>query len=342
LPARLAAAEGGIFGDNLSMNAAIEAPPANLRAPPVWTPPAASLAMDFCGMRFASPIVLLSGCVGFGEEYTRVAGFSNRDAGAICLKGTTLAPRMGNKPHRVYETPMGMLNAIGLQNPGVDHVVKSILPDLDFTETRFIANVSGSTVEEYVEVTARFDDSPIDAMEINISCPNVKEGGVQFGNSPEMSARVVAACRKVTRKPLITKLSPNQTDIQQNARLCIEAGTDAFAVINTLMGMAIDTRTGKPVIGNRQGGLSGPAIKPIALLKVAQVAEVAKPHRVPIIGQGGIVSANDAIEFLLAGAAAVGVGTALFYDPLVCPKINRGIAEYLAARGLANIAALSA
>ena len=187
-------------------------------------------------MKFASPIVLLSGCVGFGEEYTRVAGFSNRDVGAICLKGTTLAPRLGNKPHRVYETPMGMLNAIGLQNPGVDHVVQKILPTLDFTETRFICNVSGSTVEEYVEVTARFNDSPIDAMEINISCPNVKEGGVQFGNSPEMSARVVAACRKVTRKPLITKLSPNQTDIQENARRCIEAGTDGFAVINTRHG----------------------------------------------------------------------------------------------------------
>lgn len=325
------------------MNAAFESPPANSTAAMLaWTPPAASLALDFCGMHFASPIVLLSGCVGFGEEYTRVAGFSNRDAGAICLKGTTLAPRLGNQPHRVYETPMGMLNAIGLQNPGVDHVVRSILPELDFTETRFIANVSGSTVEEYVEVTARFDDSPIDAMEINISCPNVKEGGVQFGNSPEMSARVVAACRKVTRKPLITKLSPNQTDIQLNARLCIEAGTDAFAVINTLMGMAIDTRTSAPVIGNRQGGLSGPAIRPIALLKVAQVSEVARPHRIPIIGQGGIVSSNDAIEFLLAGATAVGVGTALFYDPLVCPKINRGIADYLAAQGLANLAALSA
>jgi dihydroorotate dehydrogenase (NAD+) catalytic subunit len=315
------------------MNAAIESPASRQPGAPAWVPPPASLALDFCGMRFASPIVLLSGCVGFGEEYTRVAGFSNRDVGAICLKGTTLAPRLGNPPHRVYETPMGMLNAIGLQNPGVDHVVKRILPDLDFTETRFIANVSGSTVEEYVEVTA---------MEINISCPNVKEGGVQFGNSPEMSARVVAACRKVTRKPLITKLSPNQTDIAQNARLCIEAGTDAFAVINTLMGMAIDTRTRKPVIGNRQGGLSGPAIKPIALLKVAQVSEVAKPHRVPIIGQGGIVSANDAIEFMIAGAAAVGVGTALFYDPLVCPKINRGIADYLAAQGLANVAALTA
>jgi dihydroorotate dehydrogenase (NAD+) catalytic subunit len=293
-------------------------------------------------MRFASPIVLLSGCVGFGEEYTRVAGFSNRDVGAICLKGTTGKPRLGNAPHRVWETPGGMLNSIGLQNPGVDVVVRDILPTLDFSETRFIANVCGSTVEEYVEVTAKFDDSPIDAMELNISCPNVKEGGFQFGNSPEMSARVVAAVRKATKKPIITKMSPNQTDIRENARLCIEAGSDGFAVINTLAGMAIDTSTGKPVLGNRQGGLSGPAIKPVALLKVAQVAEVARPHRIPIIGQGGICTANDAIEFLLAGASAVGVGTALFYDPLCCPKINRGIADYLATRGHANVAALAA
>jgi dihydroorotate dehydrogenase (NAD+) catalytic subunit len=319
------------------MNAALE----SSRATAAWAPPHPSLALRFCGMHFASPIVLLSGCVGFGEEYTRVAGFSNRDVGGICLKGTTGKARLGNKPHRVYETPMGMLNAIGLQNPGVDVVVKEILPTLDFTETRFIANVCGSTIEEYVEVTAKFDDSPIDAMELNISCPNVKEGGVQFGNSPEMSARVVAACRKVTKKPLITKLSPNQTDIKHNAKLCIEAGTDGFAVINTLMGMAIDTRTRQPIIGNRQGGLSGPAIKPIALLKVAQVAEVAKPHNIPIIGQGGICNANDAIEFLIAGASAIGVGTALFYDPLVCPKINRGIADYLAAQGLASVAALA-
>ena len=248
----------------------------------------ASLAVDFCGLRLASPIVLLSGCVGFGEEYTRVEGFSNRDAGAIVLKGTTREPRLGNSPHRVYETPMGMLNAIGLQNPGVDHVVRKILPTLDFSETRFIANVCGSTIEDYVEVTRRFDDSPIDAIEINISCPNIKEGGVQFGNYPEMSGRVVEACRKVTSKPLITKLSPNQTDIRENARRCIEAGSDGLAVINTIMGMAIDVQTRRPVIGNVQGGLSGPAIKPIALLKVMQVAEVARQHGVPIIGQGGI------------------------------------------------------
>jgi dihydroorotate dehydrogenase (NAD+) catalytic subunit len=295
------------------------------------------LATTFCGLELASPIVLLSGCVGFGEEYTRIEGFSNRDAGAIVLKGTTAAPRLGNAPHRVYETADGMLNAIGLQNPGVDRVVREILPTLDFTETRFIANVCGSTLEEYVEVTRRFDDSRIDAIEINISCPNVKEGGVQFGNVPEMSARVVAACRRVTKKPLITKLSPNQTDIRENARRCIEAGTDGFAVINTITGMAIDLATRRPVIGNGQGGLSGPAIKPIALLKVKEVYEVAGPANIPIIGQGGICTARDALEFIIAGASAVGIGTALFYDPLVCRSVNQGIAEYLNQQGLQSV-----
>ena len=198
------------------------------------------LSMEFCGLSLASPIVLLSGCVGFGEEYTRIDGFSNRDVGAIVLKGTTREPRPGNPPHRVYETPSGMLNAIGLQNPGVDKVVDDILPGLDFSETRFMANVCGSTVEDYAAVSKRFDDSPIDAIEINISCPNIKEGGVSFGNDPDMSARVVAACREQTSKPLIAKLSPNQTDIQENARRCIEAGADALAVINTVIGMAID------------------------------------------------------------------------------------------------------
>jgi dihydroorotate dehydrogenase (NAD+) catalytic subunit len=299
------------------------------------------LAVDFCGLSFATPLVLLSGCVGFGEEYTRVRGFSNRATGAVCLKGTTLEPRLGNAAHRIAETPDGMLNAIGLQNPGVDHVVNAILPELDFSETRFIANVSGSTVEEYAEVTRRFDDSPIDAIEINISCPNVKEGGVTFGNDPEMSARVVAACRGVTQKPLITKLSPNQTDIADNARRCIEAGTDAFAVINTLMGMAIDINTRTPVIGNNQGGLSGPAIKPVALLKTHQVHQVCKPHNIPIIGQGGITTAQDAIEFLIAGASAVGVGTALFYDPLVCEALNRGLLDYLDQQQLGSVSDLT-
>jgi dihydroorotate dehydrogenase (NAD+) catalytic subunit len=298
------------------------------------------LQLKFCGLDFTSPIVLLSGCVGFGEEYTRIEGFSNRDAGGVVLKGTTLNPRLGNPPHRVYETPAGMLNAIGLQNPGVDHVVRRILPELDFGETRFIANVSGSTIEEYVEVTRRFDQSPIDAIEINISCPNVKEGGVAFGNYPDMSAQVVEACRRVTAKPIITKLSPNQTDIRENARRCIEAGSDGLSVINTIMGMAIDVHSRRPVIGNVQGGLSGPAIKPIALLKVHQVYEVARPHRIPIIGQGGITTATDALEFIIAGASAVGIGTALFYDPMVCKKINAGIADYLREHGFTSVTEL--
>lgn len=297
--------------------------------------PIDSLAVEFCGMHFQTPVVLLSGCVGFGHEYTRIAGYDNADVGAICLKGTTGSARLGNPAHRVTETPSGMINAIGLQNPGVDEVVSNILPTLDFSQTRYIANVSGSTIEEYIEVTQKFDQSPIDAIEINISCPNVKEGGVAFGNDPDMSARVVAACRKVTNKPIITKLSPNQTNIAENARRCIEAGSDAFAVINTLMGMAIDIQRRQPVIGNNQGGLSGPAIKPIAVLKTHQVYQVCKAHRIPIIGQGGILTGEDALEFIIAGASAVGVGTALFYDPLVVPKINRTIQFYLQQHNIA-------
>ena len=304
-------------------------------ATPLPVPPPDNVAVDFCGLSLASPIVLLSGCVGFGEEYTRIEGFSNTDVGGVVLKGTTREPRLGNAPHRVWETPMGMLNAIGLQNPGMDRVVDDILPALDFAETRFFANVCGSTIEDYAAVTRRFDDSPIDAIEINISCPNIKEGGVSFGNYPEMSAKVVAACRAETSKPIIAKLSPNQTDIQENARRCIEAGADGLAVINTIMGMAIDVETRKPIIGNVQGGLSGPAIKPIALLKVKQVYEVAGPLGIPIIGQGGITTVNDAIEFMIAGATTVGIGTALFYDPLLCRKINEGLSDYLSRHDLA-------
>jgi len=284
--------------------------------------------------------VLLSGCVGFGEEYTRVEGFSNADAGAVCLKGTTLEPRLGNPPHRVWETASGMLNSIGLQNPGAREVVDEILPRLDFTETVFIANLSGSTVEEYAEITRIFDDSPVPAMEINISCPNVERGGALFGNDPEMSARVVEACRSETGKPLITKLSPNQTDVAENARRCIDAGSDGLSVVNTLMGVAIDSESRRPVIGAVRAGLSGPAIKPVALLKVMQVAEVAGPRGVPVIGQGGVVCAADAIEFLLAGATAVGVGTGLFYDPLLVPKINDGILDYLRRHRLSAVSDL--
>lgn len=299
------------------------------------------LALDFCGLHFATPLVLLSGCVGFGDEYTRVRGFSHRAAGAVCLKGVTCEPRLGNAAPRVTETPGGMLNSIGLQNPGIDALIDDILPGLDFTETRFIANISGATVEEYATLARRLDDTPIDALEINVSCPNIRRGGLEFGNDPDMSARVVAACREATRKPLITKLSPNQTDIAANARRCLEAGSDAFAAINTVAGMRVDAETRRPVVGAGRGGVSGGAIKPIALLKVAEVHAVCRPHQVPIIGQGGVCSAEDAIEFLLCGASAVGVGTGLFYDPLLCERINAGLLDYLDRHGLKRVAELT-
>ena len=299
-----------------------------------------TISTEFLGLALRSPIVLLSGCVGFGDEYSRVEGFSSKSIGGAVLKGTTLEPRLGNNPHRVAETPSGMLNSIGLQNPGVDEVVDNILPSLEPLETHYFANVSGSTVEEYVAVTKKFNRSSVSGIELNISCPNVKRGGMEFGNDPEMSARVVEACKKVTKKPLITKLSPNQTDIQKNASYCIEAGTDGLSVINTISGMAIDIQSQSPVLGNGVGGLSGPAIKPIALLKVREVYQVAKKHGVPIMGQGGISNTSDAIEFILAGSSTIGIGTALFFDPLVCEKINLGISKYLDENGLPSVASL--
>ena len=299
-----------------------------------------TISTEFLGLEMASPIILLSGCVGFGDEYSRLEGFSNSHVGGVVLKGTTLEPRLGNEPHRVIETPSGMLNSIGLQNPGAKEVVDTILPKLEPLETHYIANVSGSTIEEYVDVCRAFDDSLVAAIELNISCPNVKKGGMEFGNDPEMSAQVVESCRKVTAKPIITKLSPNQADIQLNAKLCIEAGTDALAVINTISGLAIDIDKKELILGNRAGGLSGPAIKPIALKKVYDVYQVSKKHGVPIMGQGGISSPEDAIEFILAGASTVGVGTALFFDPLICNKINQGLETYLSTNGLNSVDSL--
>lgn len=299
-----------------------------------------TISTEFLGLEMASPIILLSGCVGFGDEYSRLEGFSNSHVGGVVLKGTTLEPRLGNEPHRVIETPSGMLNSIGLQNPGAKEVVDTILPKLEPLQTHYIANVSGSTIEEYVDVCRAFDNSLVAAIELNISCPNVKKGGMEFGNDPEMSAQVVESCRKVTAKPIITKLSPNQADIQLNAKLCIEAGTDALAVINTISGLAIDINKKELILGNRAGGLSGPAIKPIALKKVYDVYQVSKKHGVPIMGQGGISSPEDAIEFILAGASTVGVGTALFFDPLICNKINQGLEAYLSNNGLKNVTEL--
>ena len=312
----------------------------NTTPPPEPEPQPEALAIDFCGLRLRNPLVLLSGCVGFGREYDRVQGFSNRLVGAVCLKGTTPTARLGNPPHRMAETPSGMLNSIGLQNPGAQQVLDCLLPLLQPPETHYIANISGNTVEEFGELTARFDDSPVSAIEINVSCPNIRRGGLEFGNDPEQCARVVESCRRHTQKPLITKLSPNQTDIADNARRCLEAGSDAFAVINTITAMAIDIEQRRPVLGNNQGGLSGPAIKPIALLKVHEVYQVTRAHGAPIIGQGGICNTQDALEFLIAGATAVGIGTGLFYDPLICTQINQGLLEYLHHHKLKKVSEL--
>jgi len=287
------------------------------------------LTTSFAGLSLQTPLVLLSGCVGFGEEYTRIEGWDNRDVGAVILKGTTLEPRMGNAPHRVYETPSGMLNAIGLQNPGARYVVDNILPNLPHHETQFWANANGTSPEEYAEVARIFDDSPVTAIEINISCPNVKEGGVHFGNNPAMAARVVEAMRPMTTKPLITKLSPNSADIADTARHVIEAGTDGLSVINTLVGMAVDIEHRSPVIDNISGGLSGPAIKPVALWKIHQTRAISAQHGIPILGQGGITSADDALEFAIVGSDAIGLGTGLFYEPLMCKKLLHGMRDYL-------------
>jgi dihydroorotate dehydrogenase (NAD+) catalytic subunit len=299
------------------------------------------LSVNMCGIHFNSPVAMASGNAGYGIEYQSVSDFSNRDVGAVFLKGTTLEPKLGNKPDRVMETASGLLNSIGLQNPGARSVINDYLPKLDMSQSQFIINVSGSSIEEYAEIVRLFDQTALPAIEINISCPNVKKGGAAFGNDPDMAARVVEACRVNTSKPLIVKLSPNQTDIAEGARRVIEAGADALSAINTMMGMQVDIHSRTPTLGNNQGGLSGPAIKPIALLKVHQVYQVAKLHNIPIIGLGGIASAEDAIEFFLAGASMVAIGTAIAKDPLLVKKVNAGITHYLKANGLTSVSQLT-
>lgn len=299
------------------------------------------LSVQLGSLTFRNPVAMASGNAGYGFEYQSVSGFSNRDVGAVFLKGTTLEPKLGNKPERVMETPSGLLNSIGLQNPGAHAVIKDYLPKCDLSQSQFIINVSGSSIEEYAEVVRLFDQTDLPAIEVNISCPNVKKGGAAFGNDPDMAAQVVEACRKNTTKPLIVKLSPNQTDIAEGARRVIDAGADMLSAVNTLMGMQIDIHTAKPTLGNNQGGLSGPAIKPVALLKVHQIYQVAKQHQIPIIGLGGISCADDAIEFLLAGASMVAVGTALAKDPLLVKKINKGIARYMQRYGYQSVSEIT-
>jgi dihydroorotate dehydrogenase (NAD+) catalytic subunit len=272
-----------------------------------------------------NPVLTASGTFGYGEEYVDFVDLNR--LGGICVKGTTLHPREGNPYPRMAETPAGMLNAVGLQNKGVDYFIHSIYPRLTQYKTTFIVNVSGSTIDDYVETAEKINAvETIPAIELNISCPNVKQGGMTFGVDPQAASEVVREVRKVYNKTLIVKLSPNVTDIALIAKTVTNEGADALSLINTLLGMAIDAETQRPLLSTITGGLSGPCIKPIALRMVWQVA---KAVDIPIIGMGGIMKSTDAIEFLLAGASAIEVGTANFIDPAISIKILEGIESYL-------------
>ena len=288
------------------------------------------------GIRMKNPVMTASGTFGFGLEYAQLVEVGQ--IGAIVVKGTTLLPRSGNTGMRMAETAAGMLNSIGLENPGADAFAGDILPKIRNLGTPVIVNISGNTVEEYAELARRLNLPGVAGFEINISCPNVKQGGIVFGTDPAAAASVVSAVRKATDLPVITKLSPNVSDITVMARASESAGTDAVSLINTLTGMAIDIRTWRPVLGNVVGGLSGPAVKPVALRMVWQAANAVK---VPVIGMGGIMTAEDAIEFLLAGASAVAVGTANFVNPRAAVTVADGIRDYLAERGLPHVGALT-
>lgn len=292
----------------------------------------AKLHTNLAGIAMNTPVLTASGTFGFGEEFADFVDLSR--LGGVMVKGTTLKPRRGNDGVRITESPMGMMNCIGLENPGVEVFLKETLPRIGQYGMNVIVNISGSTVEEYGVLAEMLDVEGVAAIELNVSCPNVKEGGIVFGTDPKAAAAVVRAAKKHTKKPVILKLSPNVTDIVTMAKACEDAGADILSLINTLMGMEIDIHTQRPTLGNITGGLSGPCIKPVALRMVWQVARAVK---VPIIGMGGISCWEDAVEFFLAGASAVAVGTANFADPAVTMKICDGLSDYLADRGLESI-----
>ena len=299
--------------------------------------PFVNLEVKIAGLTLKNPLMPASGTYGYGKEYLP---FLNPDIfGAIVTKGVATHPWPGNKPPRITETASGMLNAIGLQNPGVESFIQEALPFLRQYHTPVIVNIVGKTIDEYVRVAEVLSSYPeIAGFELNISCPNVKEGGIAFGTDPQMAHKVTKAVRNVTKLPLIVKLSPNVTDITIIAQSVEDAGADAVSLINTLLGMAIDIKKRRPVLGNVVGGLSGPAIKPVALRMVWQVYQKLS---LPIIGMGGIVTADDALEFIMAGAAAVAVGTGNFKDPLTPKRILAGIEEFLVEEKISNLAELT-
>ena len=295
-----------------------------------------NMGVSFAGLDLRNPVMTASGTFGYGEEFVDYVDLLS--IGAFVTKGLSLKPRAGNPTPRIVETPGGMLNAIGLQNVGIDAFIAKKVPFLRTVNTPAIANFFGDTVDEYAEMARRLNEIPeVAGLEMNISCPNVKQGGIVFGTDPACAASVVSACRAATNKPLIVKLSPNVTDIVAMAHACEDAGADSLSLINTLVGMAIDLNKRRPVLANITGGFSGPAIKPIALRMVWQVAKAVK---IPVVGIGGIMNATDALEFILAGATAVQVGTASFINPGAAQKIAEDMAAWLVANGVADVKSL--
>jgi dihydroorotate dehydrogenase (NAD+) catalytic subunit len=295
-----------------------------------------NMSVELCGVKLKNPLIAASGTFGFGREYDELYDISAW--GAISVKGLTDEPRPGNPPPRIAETASGILNSVGLQNPGVDAFIREELPRLAARGATVIANVAGSTAESYVEAARKLSDSPVAIIELNISCPNVRQGGAQFGASPDEAARVTSAVRDVCSRPLMVKLSPNVADIAAIALAVQDAGADAVSLINTVMGMAIDARARWPVLANITGGLSGPAIKPIALRMVWQTASVL---RIPVVGMGGIMTGTDAAEFMIAGATAVMAGTANITDVMAGPRILRELGEFLDENGIEDVRELT-
>ena len=296
----------------------------------------ADLRVNFCGVELKNPVTTASGTFGFGHEYGEF--YDLGELGGIGVKGLTPEERLGNPAPRIAETPMGILNCVGLQNPGVDRFIAEQIPFLRQYDTRIIANVSGTSVEEYAGIVEKISDADVDLIEMNISCPNVKCGGLTFGTQPKMVEEVVSAAKKVAQEPLIVKLSPNVTDVAEIARAAVSAGADALSLINTLLGMRIDVESRRPILSNIMGGLSGPAVFPVAVRMVYQVHQAVD---VPIIGMGGIRSGRDIVEMMLAGASAVAIGTACFADPMAPVKALHELEQFLDDHGIASVTELT-
>lgn len=294
------------------------------------------LSVNICGVELKNPITTASGTFGFGHEYGEFFDLSM--LGGIGVKGLTPTERLGNPAPRIAETPMGILNCVGLQNPGIDKFIEEQIPFLRKYDTKIIANVSGNTVEEYCSMIEKISDADVDLIEMNISCPNVKCGGMAFGTQPKMVEEVVSEAKRYAKKPLIVKLSPNVTDIAEIARVAVGSGADALSLINTLLGMRIDINSKKPILSNIMGGMSGPAVLPIA---VRMVYQVRKAVNVPIIGMGGIRNGSDIVEMMLAGADAIAMGTVMFADPTAPVKALEELKDYMKKHGIEKVSELT-